>query len=192
MIATRALRPASGAPKPYPASKVWHFHGRRHAFERSTPLCLVWEVNCDPISDSYLYEDADADELLRIWLRDLDDERHPGWAPALGKPYVHISWYIEGGGCFETTSWDDMHVFYPDLGFDPREMGNSWFDTFSTPVDDDGEPINWLRLPVVNKLWTPSRMDKGGFIQSATGWKPSAFQPVVNAEVLAAAVTARM
>ncbi len=34
---------------------------------------------------------------------------------------------------------------------------------------------------------TPDHADKGGFIQEATGWKPSPLQPFVNVETLAAA-----
>ena len=42
-----------------------------------------------------------------------------------------------------------------------------------------GEELNWLTLPVVDKLWNRKRADKGGFIQEATGWKPAIFQPYV-------------
>lgn len=32
-------------------------------------------------------------------------------------------------------------------------------------------PLNWLGLPVVDKLWRSRRANEGGFIQEATGWK---------------------
>ncbi|MBH8550844.1 hypothetical protein I8751_00235 [Nostocaceae cyanobacterium CENA357] len=55
------------------------------------------------------------------------------------------------------------------------------FVTFFThPVDSvTGKPINWLDVPVNDKLWNSKRADKGGFIQQATGWKPSILQPYV-------------
>ncbi|MFI8365303.1 hypothetical protein ACIGD1_34765 [Streptomyces sp. NPDC085612] len=43
-----------------------------------------------------------------------------------------------------------------------------------------GEPLNWLRLPVVDRGWNASVGDRGGFIQEATGWKPSPLQPTMN------------
>jgi hypothetical protein len=33
--------------------------------------------------------------------------------------------------------------------------------------------MNWLSLPVIDKLWNETRADEGGFIQQATGLKPS-------------------
>jgi hypothetical protein len=44
---------------------------------------------------------------------------------------------------------------------------------------DTGERLNLLTLPVVDKLWDHTHADKGGFIQSATGWKPSVLHPFV-------------
>jgi hypothetical protein len=47
-----------------------------------------------------------------------------------------------------------------------------------------GEEINWLRLPVVDKLWRADRGDPGGFIQEETGFKPSPFQSALDLRVL--------
>ncbi|NER28870.1 MAG: hypothetical protein F6J89_14840 [Symploca sp. SIO1C4] len=56
---------------------------------------------------------------------------------------------------------------------------------FTSPVHfKTGEPLNWLSLPVVDKLWNNQRADKGGFIQEATGWKPSILQPFVYLRAL--------
>jgi len=43
----------------------------------------------------------------------------------------------------------------------------------------DTEPLDWLTLPVVDKLWNARRADKGGFIQVATQWKPAILEPYV-------------
>ncbi|GGY10671.1 hypothetical protein GCM10010358_73970 [Streptomyces minutiscleroticus] len=43
-----------------------------------------------------------------------------------------------------------------------------------------GEPINWLRLPVLDRGWNAATADKGGFIQEATGWKPAPLQPTMD------------
>lgn len=59
---------------------------------------------------------------------------------------------------------------------------------FTTPVHaETGEPINWARLPVVDRGWNPSRGDKAGFVQEATGWKPSPLQPVMDMRQIGAA-----
>ncbi len=43
---------------------------------------------------------------------------------------------------------------------------------FTRPKDPETrEPLDWLSLPVVDKLWNSQRAHKGGFIQQATGWK---------------------
>lgn len=39
--------------------------------------------------------------------------------------------------------------------------------------------MNWARLPVMDRGWNKTAADKGGFIQEATGWKPSALQPTM-------------
>ena len=60
---------------------------------------------------------------------------------------------------------------------------------FTWPEDaETGKPLNWLELPVVDKLWRPNRADKGGFIQEATSWKPSILQPYVYLSSLERAV----
>ncbi|QDN54307.1 hypothetical protein FNV67_00890 (plasmid) [Streptomyces sp. S1D4-20] len=46
--------------------------------------------------------------------------------------------------------------------------------------DGTGEAVNWLRLPVVDRAWNATARDQGGFVQEATGWKPSALQPTMN------------
>jgi hypothetical protein len=39
-----------------------------------------------------------------------------------------------------------------------------------------GERLNWLRLPVLDRAWREDREDVGGFVQEASGWKPSPLQ----------------
>ena len=40
-----------------------------------------------------------------------------------------------------------------------------------------GDRLNWLTIPVADRHWTAGHANKGGFIQEATGWKPSILQP---------------
>ena len=60
---------------------------------------------------------------------------------------------------------------------------------FTWPVNSvSGERLSWLDLPLVDKLWNSQRGDKGGFIQQATGWKPSILQPYVYLPALTSAM----
>jgi hypothetical protein len=60
---------------------------------------------------------------------------------------------------------------------------------YSWPEDTKTRALlNWLTLPVVDKRWNNQRGDKGGFIQEATGWKPSILQPFVYLPTLLEAV----
>ncbi|AGJ59507.1 MULTISPECIES: hypothetical protein [Streptomyces] len=52
---------------------------------------------------------------------------------------------------------------------------------------ETGEQLNWLRLPVVDQGWHATADDRGGFIQQATGWKPSPLQPTMDVRQIGAA-----
>lgn len=164
-------------PLTYPSDTRWRFTALRSGIEKVGQLGLSWEVNGDPISDDYVPNEITARELLERWLRWVWD-RKPFDAD-LGVPHVPIYWFVHGAdsGTFEAAP--------PIIPLNQREN----FTTFySRPTDEQtGEPINWLRLPVEDKLWRVDRSDKGGFIQEATGFKPSAFQPALDLPVLDAA-----
>ncbi|MFC9249499.1 hypothetical protein ACFT7S_37270 [Streptomyces sp. NPDC057136] len=50
-----------------------------------------------------------------------------------------------------------------------------------------GEPLNWMRLRVLDRGWNATVSHKGGFIQEATGWKPSPLQPTMDVRQIGAA-----
>lgn len=163
--------------RPYPPETQWTYRSRQTGHTRTGALRLSWEAHYDPISDDHLPEELDASELLNMWLRRLREV--DVWDERLGEGWVRIWWYIDGdGGTFEGA---------------PFGAGSDAGDDFLTVYDwprhaETGEPVNWLRLPVIDKLWHKGRLDKGGFIQQATGWKPSAFQTLVNVDTLSRAI----
>lgn len=127
---------------------------------RRGPLSLYWEVSCDPISDDYTLEEASAADLWREWRR-----RYPG-------DVKQIHWFVQS----------DDGVFEAAPG---SEMGSRGFVSFyAWPHYANGTLARWTDLPVVDKLWRPGRLDKGGFIQEHTGWKPSPLQSVMDAALL--------
>lgn len=154
----------------------WTFSSR-YGYERTTVLSLYWEVNGDPMSDDYEPEEITADRLLMKWARKYcPDPSVDPWAP--------IYWFVSGYGVFDAAPFQREYQPSDPTGF-LRHYG--W------PVDERGERLQWSRLPVVDKLWHPSghgrhyQANKGGFIQEATGWKPSPMQDRVHVPDLLAA-----
>lgn len=138
-------------------------------------LSLYWEVNGDPITDDYTPDEISAHELLDLWVKRLDALTSPD---VYGPGMVHISWFV-------AARQDAKFEFAP---FQLEKFGDDWLDVYTWPVDTTTrERVNFLALPVEDKLWDDSHNDKGGFIQSATGWKPSPLQPSVHVPTLLAA-----
>ena len=146
-------------------SRVWRSRSLPGNFDWEGELVAYWEVLLDPISDPFTPEEKSADDLLQHWATQVALECPTGLVP--------IYWFVEGGGKFERVPFQYEH--HPDLPADED------FLTFHTwPVDAaSGAPLSWLKLPVVDKLWAPGSARKGGFIQQATGWKPTILQPHV-------------
>ncbi|MFJ5843054.1 hypothetical protein ACIQGO_41135 [Streptomyces shenzhenensis] len=149
---------------PYPADTLWTFRSRQSQHERSIPLCLSWEVAGDPITGEFIPDETSARALWDMWF------------PRYGKKGpAQIYWFIMGKGTFEGAP------FTNNIG-----TGEDFLTYFSWPVNAlTGERLNWVRLPVRDKLWHGDRCDKGGFIQELTGWKPSPFEPLFHAEEIA-------
>ena len=151
----------------------WRYRSRRNDFAKVGPLALVWELEGDPISDDYLPEETSAHELWGLWIRRVLEGGH--YHPEFGAPWVQIYWGVEGEeeGTFESAP----HQRPP---FD----GDNFLTHYTHPVEaETGERANWLRLPVLDKLWRPGRGDKGGFTQEASGFKPHALQPAVDLKI---------
>ncbi|MFC4512244.1 hypothetical protein [Streptomyces ehimensis] len=152
------------AHEPYPADTRWTFYSRQTRHERSVPLCLHWEVNGDSITDEYTPDEINAQGLWGMWF------------PRYGKAGpAKVYWSIMGEGTFEGAPFSD------NIG-----IGEDFLTFYSWPVNAvTGKRLNWVRLPVRDKLWHRGRCDKGGFIQQLTGWKPSPFEPSFHAEGIA-------
>jgi hypothetical protein len=161
----------------YPSGTQWTWQNLESGHDFTDELVLYWEANGDPISDDYGPDDASAGQLFGEWQRWL--ESRDGWSEKWQKPYVDISWSVttpQHAGTFELA---------PHQALDWLQGHEDFLSFFTLPEHvDTGERLNWLRLPVLDKLWREGRADKGGFIQEATGWKPSPLQPYVNVDTL--------
>ncbi len=151
--------------------QLWTFELLRSGNRHTTPLRLFWELDGDPITDDYLYEDISAIDLWRQWRG-----RHPNDTDieaVYGPGATRIWWYVTGDSLFEGAPFQDNRgVSHP---------GGNFLEFYTWPVNaTTEEPLRWPELPVVDKLWRKGRADKGGFIQEVTGWKPSPMQTYVN------------
>jgi hypothetical protein len=138
---------------------------RNPDFTWEGPLSLYWEVEGDPITDNYTPREVSARELWRMW-----KGRYGGEGTA------RISWFISGPGFLEMAPVGNEEL--------RSVWSEDYYSFFAHPVDAAGRSVPWLSLPVVDKMWNAKRADKGGFIQQATGWKPSAFQTVMDVGVI--------
>jgi len=180
----------------------WTFRSRRSDYERTVPLWLYWEAYGDPISDGYYIDEIEPEDLWREWMR--ANPVSPAAEAIYGRGAVPIGWYIEGPGIAEGAPFevvdhrwwvaamqDGPHSWTARQAIDYHRE-HSFTTYFTEPYDPEtGDAVRWHALPVIDKVWREHDLpkgphtSKGGFIQEATGWKPSAFQPYVNVELLA-------
>jgi hypothetical protein len=192
--------------KVYPHLPLWEFTSR-YGDRRLAHLWLYWEAHGDPISDDYYLDEITAEELWSRWVTRATPDRAA--EKVFGKGAVHIGWYVEGievfrlgkagtgtGLLLESAPGRDMRIereWFRDLPPQPEDDDTSDFlKFFSWPNDaETGERLRWSALPVIDKVWRDHSLpvgphaEKGGFIQEATGWKPSPYQPYINAWHLA-------
>ncbi|MBD1906621.1 hypothetical protein NDI37_22515 [Funiculus sociatus GB2-A5] len=144
----------------------WKVHNRTSKNDFECALIAYWEVSFDPISDDYTPEEIDAYELLKKWLKQVQSKYPNGLVP--------IYWSVKS----------KEHAIFEFMPFQFKHSAGMFREDFLTfftwPVNSmTGERLNWLMLPVADKLWNSKRADKGGFIQEATGWKPAVLQPYI-------------
>lgn len=134
------------------------------------PLTLNWFLpEAASISDS-TQEDMSARQALKAWLDRLD-----------GATTLPISWAVSGEGIFEKAP------FCPPDEDDPKPEN---FLTFYTwPVHAGaGQRLKFTQLPIADETWERGlSRGKAGFVQAATGWKPSPLQQTMDLEIILAA-----
>ena len=133
-------------------------------------LAAYWEVEGDPISDDYTPKEVSALLLLQRWAN--------GCKEAYANGLIPIHWFVWSvdAGKFESMPFQYDHL--ADVREYPKE---DFLSFYGWPINVmSGHLLNsWFSLPVVDKLWNEHHAAKGGFIQEATGWKPSVLQPFV-------------
>lgn len=158
--------------QPYPPGTLWTFTTRRGNYPQTVELALYAEPDGSSMSDDYLPEEADALELWRLWADKYANAYHLEQPTRYRPGEVPIYWTVTQPtftGIFEAAP----HA--------PNVLDEDFLTHYTHPVHaDTGERVNWLRLPVLDRGWNATAADKGGFIQEATGWKPSPLQPTMD------------
>ncbi len=161
------------------AENHWTFHSLQSGYENRCNLSLYYEVHFDPMSDDYDPadpNDPDATALFRMWTKKPGVRRDDGAVP--------IYWFVDStdSGPLEAAPYVVSEEVAPSGDF---------LAHYSTPLNAaTRRPINWLRLPVIEKAWRPGQANKGGFITESTGWRPSPLQPSVPLAALIASAQA--
>ena len=159
-------------------SPIWKCHNRTTGFEPEGVLEAYWEVSFDPISDDYTPQEIDAQELFHIWERKVREKHSSGLIP--------IYWFVDYK-CTNVVTFEAMPFQFEHF---PGYNSENFLTFFTWPVNSiTDEPLNWLTLPVKDKLWNAKQDNKGGFIQEATGWKPTILQPYVYLPALSSALS---
>jgi len=155
---------------------TWKVRSLRSDYEWEGILVAYWEVALDPISDEYTPKEINARELFYRWAKEVK-KKYPN-------NLIPIYWFVE---CREQGKF--AYAPFQFNHFIESNPSEDFLSEFTWPVNSlTGEKLNWLKLPVVDKLWNSKRGDKGGFIQEATGWKPAILQPYVYLPALTSAL----
>lgn len=180
------MRTDSKTVQPYPPGTQWTYSARRHDFTQTQELVLYAEPDGSSMSDDYQPEDTPADELWRRWADKFANHYHQKW-PELYRPGEVVIYWSVTRPTFDHVFEGAPHAVSPPpspsiVEMYGREPDREDFLThFTHPVNaETGERLNWLRLPVLDRGWNETCAHKGGFIQEATGWKPSPLQPTMD------------
>ena len=151
---------------------TWKAQRRKTGDEWKGALVAYWSVEQDTISDDYSPHEIAARDLLQLWAEKVGPKHPEGLIP--------IVWSVQPSYIRMPFQFEHLPEYAPHEDF---------LSKFTWPENSlTGEPVNWLNLPVADKLLEHG--SKGWFIQLATGWKPSILQPLVYLPSLMSAVEA--
>ncbi len=148
---------------------VYRYYDLTHREVHRDRLVASWEIFYSAMSDDFTPLTCSADQLFCSWVEKVEGMYINNQIP--------IYWSVKGELLSEAM---------PLQAFEGANKSN-FLTYFCEPVDDKThQPIDWYRLPVIDKAWNHEVQDTGGFIQEVTGWKPTALQPFVELDFLLA------
>jgi hypothetical protein len=166
----------------YPANTPWTYSGHSSGRNQTTALALSYALDGSALSDGLSPLEASAEELFIAYMSRFG-----------AQDATRIHWYVNAViGSKLAPRGAAPFQLYPETPI--RHVVQEDFLTLYTWPTHAGtaEPLNFLRLPVLDQDWRPGHASDGGFFQELTGWKPTPLQPHVNiTQVLRAIGTAR-
>ncbi|MGC4966292.1 hypothetical protein ACLQ2H_09765 [Streptomyces globisporus] len=176
---------------PYPAGILWTFTGRTGRTQ-TVELVLSPAPAFSSIGDEYTPAEVSAESLWGQWVKEVAYRFHKEQPDQYRPGEVPIEWSVALPGArqiFDAAPHRPTWRTTPGLDrasdMYEREM---FLAHYSHPVNAETEErLNWLRLPVMDLGWNANANHKGGFIQHATGWKPSPLQPTMDVRQIGAA-----
>lgn len=153
---------------------LWKYQAREWDIEFKGQLWAMYEIESASVSDDYTSEEISAVDLLDRWEALMGEvDYRDGLIP--------IRWYVQ-------PEPDGLPSFMPFANDGFADGEKTFLDHFTWPTNaETGELLNWLTLPVRDQFWSKEPRGKAGFIQEATGWKPSLLQPFLRFSSLAEA-----
>ncbi len=115
----------------------WKWRHRQSGAHWEDELWAYWEVELDPISDDFTPQDISAQELLKRWVVRVRKKYPNGLVP--------IHWFVKSRQALDRMPFQFDHKAgaFPD----------NFLTHYTWPISSlTGEPLNWLTLPVVDKL----------------------------------------
>lgn len=163
---------------PYGPGNRWTFTAKDGGHTQTQELALTYLPGGTEFTDDYLPDEVTSEALWRMWttkIAGLYHEKHPDQFHPGEVPIYWTVIHAHKNGIYETA---------PHIPDHPQ----NFLTYYTHPVHAvTGERLNWLRLPVEDRWWNATDAHRGGFVQQATGWKPSALQPTMNFRQLDAA-----
>jgi len=93
---------------------------------------------------------------------------------------VPIFWGVQLSGGMNIEYMPYQHSLEKEYSSDDV----SFLTSYTWPTNSKtGKRLNWLKLPVIDRHLDEDSTYRG-FLQDATGWKPSVLQPLVSIQVL--------
>lgn len=149
-----------------------------NGYVHTKELFLQYELAGERWAEDEYYSEDPA-EIWASWEAYLD--RAEMWHRSNGRPWVSITWGIQGEG---TAEWA------PRCG-DYRPHEPNFLSFFSMPVNaETGAEIDWTRLRLVDQAWRGTNDDDpfSGFVARHSPWRPKPFQTEVSLDEIKRAI----
>lgn len=163
---------------PYHPGYQWRFTTKSGDREQIESLALHALPGGSQMSDGYDPGETTAEQLWAKWADEVAGRYHKQHPDQFRPGEVPIYWTVTRPGI--------KGIYEPP----PHVPGHpeNFLTHYTHPVHAvTEEKLNWLRLPVIDLGWNDTAAHKGGFVQEATGWKPSPLQPTMDVRQIGAA-----